>query len=84
MFIHSDTSKVKLFMDKGEEYRSLRLKPKTIDVLKDVKLAFEASYLERMTMDALMDRLVACLEEAEPSVWDNLCAIQQKKGQDNG
>lgn len=60
-------------------YRSLRVKADTLETLQDVKLAFESAYLSRMTNDELVGKLVACIEDAEPAVWESYCLIRQKK-----
>ena len=62
-----------------QEFGSLRLKPETLEKLRDVKLAFETSYLVRVTNDDLIRKLIGCIEDAEPAVWENLCLIREKK-----
>lgn len=65
--------------EKKTEYGALRLKKDTIEYLKDAKLAFESSYMQRFTFDEFARRLVACVEEAEPAVWEHLCLILDRK-----
>lgn len=68
--------------EKKIEYGALRLKKDTIEYLKDVKLAFESSYLQRFTFDEFARRLVACVEDAEPAVWEALGLITGKKSRE--
>lgn len=68
--------------DKKTEYGALRLKKDTIEYLKDAKLAFESSYLQRFTFDEFARRLVACVEDAEPAVWEALGLITGKKSRE--
>ena len=44
-----------------------------------VKRAFELCYGHRMSSDELMFKLIACVEEAEPAVWDEYCREFDKK-----
>ena len=64
--------------EKKTEYGALRLKKDTIEYLKDAKLAFESSYMRRFTFDEFARRLVSCIEDAEPAVWNALCLILEK------
>ena len=68
-------------MIRGEKrvYGSLRLPKRSIEKLKDVRLAFEANYMQRITNGRLIDMLIACLEDAEPAVWEAYCKIVDKK-----
>lgn len=66
-------------MAKTEEYSSLRLPKTTVEELKDVRLAFEANYMKRLTNEELMAKLIACIEDAEPAVWETYCRILSKK-----
>ena len=64
---------------KGNQYKALRLKEETLEKLSDVQLAFESTYLKRMTKDEFVLKLIDCIEDAEPAVWQNYCAIADKK-----
>ena len=64
---------------KGNQYKALRLKEETLDKLSDVQLAFESTYMKRMTKDEFVQKLIDCIEDAEPIVWQNYCAIADKK-----
>lgn len=66
-------------VNKSSEFRALRLKQETLWKLKDIRFAFESSYLERITNDELIARLISCVEAADPAVWENYCLIEQKK-----
>ena len=61
-----------------QQYSSLRVKPETLDSIQDVKLAFESTYLCRFTNDELVKKLVECIEDAEPAVWNNYLLIKEK------
>lgn len=63
------------------EFRSLRVKQATIQRLNDLRFAFESSYLERMTYDKLIGRLIDCVEAGDPNVWENFCVIEHKKSE---
>lgn len=69
-------------MAKPEEYTSLRLPKATVEELKDVRLAFEANYMKRLTNEELMAKLIACIEEAEPAVWETYCKIVLKRDEE--
>lgn len=60
----------------------MRLPRTTVEELKDVRLAFEATYIRRFTNEELMDKLVACVEEAEPAVWETYCRIVAKRDEE--
>lgn len=68
---------------KGNQYKALRLKEETLDKLSDVQLAFESAYMKRMTKDELVQKLIDCIEDAEPAVWETYCQIQEKKEGDS-
>lgn len=68
------------YMENGKRYGGLRLGEATLERLKDMRLAFESSYMERMTNDLFIERLIACVEEAEPAVWENYCKIGERRG----
>lgn len=65
-----------------QQYSSLRVKPVTLDALQDVKLAFESVYLRRFTNDELVKKLVECIEDAEPAVWESYCKIGLKRDEE--
>lgn len=69
-------------MAKSEEYSSLRLPKNTVETLKDVRLAFEANYMKRFTNEELIDKLIACIEDAEPAVWETYCKIVLKRDEE--
>ena len=69
-------------MAKSDDYSSLRLPKATVEELKDVRLAFEANYMTRLTNDELMAKLVACIEDAEPAVWETYCKIVSKRDEE--
>lgn len=69
-------------MAKSEEYSSLRLPKTTVEELKDVRLAFEANYMRRLTNEELMSKLIACIEDAEPAVWETYCRIVSKRDEE--
>ena len=69
-------------MAKSDDYSSLRLPKATVEELKDVRLAFEANYMKRLTNEELMAKLIACIEDAEPSVWETYCKIVSKRDEE--
>lgn len=46
---------------------------------KDLRTAFESCYLHRFTFDDFMEKLRACVKDADPAVWEKYCEIQQMK-----
>lgn len=69
-------------MAKSDEYSSLRLPRVMIEQLKDVRLAFEANYMKRLTNEEFIEKLIACIDDAEPAVWETYCRIVQKRNGD--
>ena len=67
---------------KRQPYGAVRLRRNTVEYLKDAKLAFESSYMRRFTFDEFIRKLVACVEDAEPAVWEALCLILNKKSKE--
>ena len=66
-----------------KEYGGLRLSREVLSKLSDVKLAFEVCYVKRMTNDEMVSRLIACIEDAEPGVWETYLEIARKKETEN-
>lgn len=64
------------------KYGSIRLPEPVVDDLKDVRLAFESCYLRRFTNEDLMHKLIACIEDAEPAVWETYCKIVVKRDEE--
>lgn len=64
---------------KGNQYKALRLKEETLGKLSGVQLAFESAYMKRMTKDEFVLKMIDCIKDAEPAVWQNYCAIADKK-----
>ena len=60
-------------------FRSLRLKKETLDRLRELKVAFEASRLESMTNDVFIDNLIGVVRGGAPEVWEAYMKIQEKK-----
>ena len=60
-------------------FRSLRLKKETLDRLRELKVAFEASRLESMTNDVFIDNLIRVVRSGAPEVWEAYMKIQEKK-----
>lgn len=48
------------------DYGTLRLKQSTIDFLKDMKLAFEASYQKKFTMSEFLEQMTSSVETEIP------------------
>ena len=63
----------------NSNFRTLKLKPETLERLQDLKLAFEMSYCEPMYNDAFVQKLIASVEDGEPAVWEYYCKIQTKR-----
>ena len=70
-----------LFMTKTKDYSfgTIRLKHDTVDFLKDMKEAFEASYGKKFTMDEFVHQMAASVEAGDPGVWDVFCTMQNQK-----
>lgn len=51
-------------------FRAVRLKPETIDLLRDMKDAFESSYGDKFTMDQFVTKLVENVKAGDPDIWD--------------
>jgi len=66
-------------MTKGNEYGSLRIKLTTIEFLKGMKEAFDASYSKKFTMDEFINQMAAAVEDGDPGVWDIYCTKQIQK-----
>ena len=60
-------------------FGALRLKKDTLDKLRDLKVAFEACYLESMTFDRFVEQLISSVEDGDVAVWETYCKIQQKR-----
>lgn len=69
-------------MARSDNYSSLRLPKTTVEELKDVRLAFEANCMKRLTNEELIVKLIACIKDAEPAVWETYCKIVQKRDED--
>ncbi len=69
-------------MAKSDDYSSMRLPKATVEELKDVRLAFEANFMKRFTNEELIDKLIACIEDAEPAVWETYCKIVSKRDEE--
>lgn len=66
-------------MSEGDQYGALRVKQSTIEFLKDLKDAFDASYGRRFTMDEFIRRVAASVEGGDPGVWEIYCVQQLQK-----
>lgn len=66
-------------MTNGNEYGSLRVKLSTIEFLKDMKEAFDASYGKKFTIDEFINQMAASVEDGDPGVWDIYCTKQAQK-----
>lgn len=62
-------------------FGSLRLPKECLNDLKDVRLAFESCYMQRLTNEELVGKLIACIEDAEPAVWEAYCRIVDKRNE---
>ncbi len=62
-----------------KKYVSMRLTEETMAWAKDLRTAFESCYLHRFTFDDFMEKLRACVKDADPAVWEKYCEIQQMK-----
>lgn len=63
------------------DYGTLRLKQSTIDFLKDMKLAFEASYQKKFTMSEFLEQMTNSVEDGDPGVWEIYCTQQAQKNE---
>lgn len=66
-------------MTNSNEYGSIRVKLSTIEFLKDLKEAFDASYGKKFTMDEFINQMAASVEDGDPGVWDIYCTQQTQK-----
>lgn len=66
-------------MAQRSDYGTLRIKPETIELLKELKDAFDASYGKRFTMDEFVRQMAASIEEGDPGVWEIYCTQQAQK-----
>lgn len=57
-------------------YFSIRFAGDIMSWAKDLRTAFESCYLHRFTFDDFMEKLRACVEDADPAVWEKYCEIQ--------
>ena len=64
---------------KDYDYGTLRLKRDTIEFLKEMKEAFEASYGKKFTMDEYVRQMAAAVEDGDPGVWEIYCTQQTQK-----
>lgn len=63
----------------NKDFGALRLTRPVLEDLKDLKVAFESCYLERMTNDQFIGHLIAAVEDGDPGVWDNYVKILAKR-----
>ena len=61
------------------DYGALRLKKDTLEFLKDMKEAFEASYEKHFTKDEFIRQMAASVEAGDPAVWEVFCTLQLQK-----
>lgn len=58
---------------------SLRLRKATIESLKDLHLAFEVAYLHQFSNDQFIQKMIDCIEDGDPAVWDAYLEIVSKR-----
>lgn len=66
-------------MAQRSDYGTLRIKPETIEFLKELKEAFDASYGKKFTMDEFIKQMAAAVEDGDPGVWEIYCTQQAQK-----
>ena len=66
-------------MTHEKEYGSLRVKNDTLDLLKVMKEAFEASYGKKFTVDEFLRQLADAVEDGDPGVWEIYCTMQTQR-----
>lgn len=66
-------------MTQRSDYGTLRIKPETIELLRGLKDAFDASYGKKFTMDEFVRQMAAAIEEGDPGVWEIYCTQQAQK-----
>lgn len=66
-------------MINGNEYGSIRVKLSTIEFLKEMKEAFDASYGKKFTMDEFINQMAASIEDGDPGVWEIYCTQKVQK-----
>lgn len=62
-------------------YGTLRLNQEVIDLLKDMKSAFEASYQKKFTMSKFLEQMTASVEDGDPAVWEIYCTMRIQKAE---
>lgn len=62
-----------------KEYGNYRISKDTIEMLSNLKLAYEASYAKHITNDELVQKLFTHVKDSEPSVFDTYNDILSKK-----
>lgn len=65
--------------EKDYSFGSLRLKRDTLELLKDIKDAFDVSYGHKFTMDEFIRQMAASLEAGDPGVWDIYCTMKTQR-----
>lgn len=60
-------------------YGNLRLSKATITTLKDLHLAFEMAYLHQFSNDQFIQKMIDCIEDGDPAVWDAYLEIVSKR-----
>lgn len=66
-------------MAQDSGYGALRIKPETIEFLRGLKNAFDASYGKKFTMDEFVRQMAAAIEDGDPGVWEIYCTQQAQK-----
>lgn len=66
---------------KDYDFGTLRLKRDTIEFLKEMKQAFDASYGKKFTMDEYVRQMAAAVEDGDPGVWEIYCTQQAQKNE---
>lgn len=62
-------------------YGTLRLNQEVIDLLKDMKSAFEVSYQKKFTMSKFLEQMTASVEDGDPAVWEIYCTMRIQKAE---
>lgn len=63
----------------ADGYGSLRLKKDTLELLRDLKDAFELSYRVQLTQDEFVRKMAASVEEGDVAVWETYCLRRQMR-----
>lgn len=66
-------------MDRKDEYVSVRVKRSTKETLSELMEAYSVCYGKPFTFDAVVNQMVASIEEGDVAVWELYCMRQAQR-----